>query len=128
MKWFDIELRQLQVATYSRSTRQVWQFRCNAIPMVGICRRRNLRVDHRPQRRQLSVDLHEILQSGRDILFEEDGVGRTLGNAQGAVDALLRVNREEVGALVKAIDRTHYDAICVFALDAIVGDDVSHGF
>jgi hypothetical protein len=28
---------------------------------------------------------------------------------------------------VKTIDWTHLDAVGVFALDAIVGDDVSHG-
>jgi hypothetical protein len=33
---------------------------------------------------------------------------------------------EHVLALVEAIHRTHFDAIGVFALDAIVVDDIGH--
>jgi hypothetical protein len=108
-------------------TLPLWQFRRNAIAWVDICGRRNLRDHHPPRWRQLGVDLRILLQSGGNILFEEDGVGRTLGYAQGTVDAVFRVNRKKAGALMKAIERTHHNAVGVFALDAMVGDDVSHG-
>src|SRR5665811_2567394 len=44
-----------------------------------------------------------------------------------AIDALFRVNDEHVFAFVEAIDRTHLHAVHVFALDAVVGDDIGHG-
>jgi hypothetical protein len=36
------------------------------------------------------------------------------------------MNDEHVLAGVEAVDRTHLHAVRVFALDAILGDDVSH--
>jgi len=43
-----------------------------------------------------------------------------------AVDAFVRMNDEHVRALIEAIDRAHLHAICVLALDTILGDDVGH--
>ena len=58
--------------------------------------------------------------------LEKIGFHRALGLAQRAVDALIRIDDEEVGAGVKAIDRAHLDTVHVFALDAIFRDDKSH--
>jgi hypothetical protein len=36
------------------------------------------------------------------------------------------MDNEHVLAFVEAVDRTHFNAVHVFALDAIIGDDISH--
>src|SRR5690606_36020882 len=61
------------------------------------------------------------------LVFGEDRLGRAFGFAQGAVDALVRVNDQEVRAFVEAVHRADFHAVGVFALDAVVGDDEGHG-
>jgi hypothetical protein len=34
---------------------------------------------------------------------------------------------EHVLAFVEAVHRTHFDAVGIFALNAVVGDDIGHG-
>jgi hypothetical protein len=55
-----------------------------------------------------------------------DGLDRTFGFAQGAVDALVGIDHQEVGPLVKTVYRTHLDAVGVFAFDAFIGYHKSH--
>lgn len=43
-----------------------------------------------------------------------------------AVDTFVRVNNKHVFTFVKAIDRTHLNAIQVFALDAVLNHNVGH--
>src|SRR5207248_11634655 len=61
-----------------------------------------------------------------DLLLGEDRLDRALGLAQLAVDALLRIDGEEVRSLVETVDRAYLHAIHVLALDAVFGDDKSH--
>jgi hypothetical protein len=65
-----------------------------------------------------------LLQSGLGI--GPDCLNRAFGLTDSAIDAFIRVNDEHVLALVKTIDRTDFDAIHVFALDALVVDNVGH--
>ena len=51
---------------------------------------------------------------------------RAHGHARPAVDALVGVDGEQVGALVEAVDGAHLDAVGVLALDAPFSDDVGH--
>jgi hypothetical protein len=60
------------------------------------------------------------------VFLGKDGVGGALGNAHGAVNALIGVDGQEVGAFTEAIDGADIDAIGVFATDAGLGDDVGH--
>jgi hypothetical protein len=55
-----------------------------------------------------------------------DGVDRAFRLAHPAVDALVRVNDEHILAFIEAIDRANLDAVGVFALDAVLVDDVRH--
>ena len=103
------------------------QFFRDPVPRIGIVGRRNARGEYRPQWRKFGIDLQEFLLSGRHVVFREDRVGRALGHAQRAVDAFFRVNHQEIRSSVEAIDGADFNAIGVFALDAIVGDDVGHG-
>ncbi|GMV28702.1 MAG: hypothetical protein AMXMBFR59_08270 [Rhodanobacteraceae bacterium] len=64
--------------------------------------------------------------SGRNVVLGVDRVGGTLGFAQGAVDALVRVDHEEIRAGMKAVHRADFDAIGVLALDAVFGDNERH--
>jgi hypothetical protein len=61
------------------------------------------------------------------VVLGHDGLGRALRFAQGAVDAFLGVDHQEVRAFVKTVHRADFDAVGVFALDAVVQDDIGHG-
>jgi hypothetical protein len=55
-----------------------------------------------------------------------DRLGGALRFANPAIDAFVRMNDEHVLALIEAVDRTDFDAIHVFALDAIFQDHIGH--
>src|SRR6185437_4299385 len=63
----------------------------------------------------------------RHVHFRKDRVHRTLGHAQGAVDARVGIDHQEIRAFMEAVDRAHLDAVGVLAVDAVVGDDMGHG-
>src|SRR4029077_20010713 len=75
---------------------------------------------------ELGIELLEVLLSRGQLLLGEDRLDRAFGLAQRAVDALLRIDGEEVRSLVEAVDRANLDTIHVLALDAVFGDDKSH--
>ena len=88
---------------------------------------RGLSLDDRlPQLRELGVERLELLLVGRHVVLGEDGFHRALGDAQRAVDALVRVDHQKIGAFPEAIDRADVDAVRIFAADAALGDDVGH--
>src|SRR6267154_368419 len=96
-------------------------------PLIGV-RRRGLALDDGlPGLGELGIDGNPVALRGRDVILGKDGFDGALRDAQGAVDALLRVDHQHVGALAKAVDRAHVDAVGVLALDAALGDDVCHG-
>ena len=68
-----------------------------------------------------------VLLVAGHVFLRHDRVDRALGDAHGAVDALVRVDRQEVRALAEAVDRTHVHAIGVLAADAGFENDVGHG-
>ena len=68
-----------------------------------------------------------MLLVARDVFLGNDRVDRALGDADGAVDALVGVDRQEVRAFTEAIDRADVDAVGVLAADARFEDDVGHG-
>ena len=97
-----------------------------AIPLVGIGRRFPALGDYRPDLDHLGIQRDESALNIRHVILGKDGLSRTLGHAKGAINALLRVNCQKIGAFVKAIDGTDIDAIGIFALDTVLGNDVSH--
>src|SRR6266851_4440071 len=98
----------------------------HVLPLVGVGRARLGIGDHGPDLRQLCIEGGEFLLFLGQIFFGNDRVDRAFGNADGAVDALVRVDHQHVRALVEAIDRADVDAVGVLALDAAFGDDVGH--
>src|ERR1700692_3803876 len=90
----------------------------DALPFLGV--RRMLPHDRnvRPSLGVLGIDAQPLLKTGLGVRL--DRLDRTFGLANTAIDALVGMNDEHVLALVEAVHRTHFDAIHVFAFDAIV--------
>jgi hypothetical protein len=60
------------------------------------------------------------------IFFGVDGIHRAFGDAHRAVNALVWVNRQKIGAFAEAVNGANVDAIGVLALDAGFGDGMGH--
>src|SRR6266513_705174 len=73
------------------------------------------------QERELVLDVLPLVG-----VLGHDRVDRALGDADGAIDALVRIDHQHVRPLVEAVDRADVDAVGVLAFDAAFGDDVSH--
>ena len=81
---------------------QVW-------PLVGIFR----------------IDLQPFVEAGFRVGL--DGFCRAFRLANATINAFIGMNDEHVLALVETVNRTYFHAICIFAFDAIIGDDICHG-
>ncbi|GLR26686.1 hypothetical protein GCM10007875_17760 [Limnobacter litoralis] len=62
----------------------------------------------------------------RHVFFGVNGVYRALGNAHGAIDALIWVDDQKVWAFTEAIDWANVYTVGVFAFDARLGHYVCH--
>src|SRR6266850_144627 len=91
---------------------------------IGIRRRGSLARDVRPLHREVGVHLEPLFRLA--VRVGKDRLGRALGLADPAVDALVGVDHQHVLALVEAVDGADLDAVHVLALDAVFGDDVGH--
>src|SRR5258707_4337539 len=98
----------------------------NAFPLFGIRRSSLFLADDRPFFRKFGVELLEVLLAGGYLFLGIDGFDRTLGLAQRAVDALIRVDDQEIRTLVEAVDGTDLHTVHVFAFDAAFGDHERH--
>jgi hypothetical protein len=56
----------------------------------------------------------------------EDRRDRALRDARFTVDALIRMNKQDRFTLVETLYWTYDHAVCVFAVKAWLGDDMSH--
>src|SRR6185503_66603 len=72
-------------------------------PGVGVGRRRPLARDVRPLHGEVRVQLEPLLRLAVGV--RQDRLGRALGLAHAAVDALVGMDDEHVVALVEAVDR-----------------------
>ncbi|CAG9241758.1 hypothetical protein PCAR4_110013 [Paraburkholderia caribensis] len=109
-----------------RSTLEQRQLFLHVLEFVGFGQRRFGLGDARPCLRELGIELREVLLVAGHVFFRVDGVHRAFRNAHRAVDAFIRVDREEVGTFAKAVHRAHIDAVGIAALDAAFGHNVSH--
>lgn len=92
-------------------------------------RQRRLRAGDRfPVRalRQSPIEFDEVRLFPRNFLFINNGVDRALRHANGAADASIGINGQEVRAFDKAVHRANLNAIRVFALDAAFGYNKCH--
>lgn len=91
---------------------------------LGIVRVRLFRRNVWPVARKLAVDFEPLLKSWLRVGL--DGVDRTFGLAHAAINTLIGVDDEHIGAFVEAVDWTDFDAIGELALDAVFSDDEGH--
>ena len=97
-------------------------------PVIGVWQGRFALGDAGPaDARQLGVHGGHVLLIRGHILFGVDGVDRALGDANRAIDALIRVDGQEIRAFAKAIDGTNVHTVGVFTADTGFGDNVGHG-
>jgi hypothetical protein len=64
--------------------------------------------------------------SRRHIVFGIDRIDRAFGLTQSAIDALFRIDDQEIGAFMETVDWTYFDAIGVLALDTAFRHDEGH--
>jgi hypothetical protein len=67
-----------------------------------------------------------LLLVGRNVFFGINGIDRALGDAYGAIDALVRVDCKKIRSFAEAINRAYIDAVRVTAADAGFGHYVGH--
>ena len=91
---------------------------------VGVKRRSLLGRYIWPRFRELPVYFQPLIGSGFRIGLNR--IDRTLGLAYTAVNTLIRMDHEHILAFIEAVDRTNLNAIGVFALDAVLVNDVGH--
>jgi hypothetical protein len=75
---------------------------------------------------QIGVQGSEAFPFFGNIVVEEDGVDRALGNARFTVDTLIRVDVERSFAFVKTFDGANRYAVSVFTVETRVANNVCH--
>jgi hypothetical protein len=65
---------------------------------------------------------------GWQVFFCIDGIDGAFGNAHSAVDALIGVNGQKVGAFAEAVHGADVHAVGVFAADTGFRNNVGHDF
>jgi hypothetical protein len=135
MTTFQVKKSQKQKSGLSRffiesikpkSTLQMLQLIRHAIPLFSIFWRFFFLGDIWPDLSQFSIQLQEDLLIFWQLIFGENGIHRAFWLAQRAIDALIGVNNQKIGAFVKTIDWTYFYAICVFTFNAIFADNKCH--
>ena len=76
---------------------------------------------------QLGVQGRHMALVVRHVFLGVNRVHRALGDADGAVNALVGVNSQEIGAFPKAVHWTDIDAVGVFALNTGFGNGMGQG-
>jgi hypothetical protein len=74
----------------------------------------------------VAVDLDVLLQVSRNILFWKNRRHRALRLARAAINALVGMDEQLVGALVNAVHRTHVDTRAILRVLAGFRYDVRH--
>src|SRR3954451_1274116 len=94
------------------------------LPIIGIVRRRALARYVRPQGGVRTVLLKPVVRL--IVAIRHNRLRRALRFTDAAVNALVRVDHQHVGANVEAVHRTDFNAVHVFALYAVFGDHIGH--
>lgn len=102
------------------------QLSLDLAPLVGVGGRRFALVDDRPRLRQLRVEVEVMPLLFRQIIFGEDCIHRAFRFTERAIDTLIGVDDQHVGAFMEAIDRAHLHAVRVLALYTGFYNDERH--
>ncbi len=82
--------------------------------------------DHGPLGGKFRVQGQVLLLVVGEIVLGFDGLDRTFGFAQGAIDAFIRIDDQHVRTFVKAIDGTYLHAVRELALDTTFNNNKCH--
>src|SRR5450830_2122634 len=110
------------------STLELSPFGRHGRPFVSVGKRSLGSADGFPLWREFCIQCDEVLLVGGYIFFGKDCVDRALWHTDRAVNALVRINCQEVWALTKGIHRADIDTVGIFAADAGLGDNERHDF
>src|SRR6266705_1558030 len=124
--WSSAKDRPWASFSIPRLALQELQLVLHVLPLVGVLGSGFGVGDHGPDLRELGVERGEFLLLLGHVFLGHDRVHRTLGDADRAINALVRVDHQHIRPLVEAIDGAHIDAVGILALDAAFGDDVGH--
>ena len=103
------------------------QFVFHVFPVIGIGQMFFHAGDAWPVFREIGIDLNKLHLVFRQIFFGVDGIDRTFWDTNRAVDALIGVDDQEIGAFTKTVNWANVYTVSVFALDAGLGNYVCHG-
>src|SRR5580704_13642300 len=101
-----------------------FEFVGHPLPLLGVGGGLLFGGDIRPGFGVFGVDSQPLLDAGLGIGL--DRVDRAFRLADPAIDALVGVDDQHIFALVEAIHGADFNAVHVFAFDAIVVDDIGH--
>ena len=82
--------------------------------------------DHRALRRHFRIQRGVVGPLRRQVIFVENRSNRTFGNTRFAVDAFLRMDKQDSFTFVEAFNRANNNAVRVFAVEARLSNNMSH--
>jgi hypothetical protein len=107
-------------------TLQVFDFARYTVPFFGIFWGFFFLGDIGPNLCEFGVEFQEGFLVFGQLVFRVNGVHRAFGFAQGAVDTLVWVDHQEVGAFVEAVNRAYFYAVGMFAFNAVFTHNKCH--
>jgi hypothetical protein len=81
----------------------------------------------RPGTGEIGVNGDEVFLAVGYVFFGVYRIYWALRNTDGAVDALIGVYDQKIGALTEAVDRADVDAVGITTLDTGFGNNMGHG-
>ncbi len=75
---------------------------------------------------QVRIPLGVVGQLFRKLIICIDGLKRAYWHTRVAIDALIRMDDQEVGSLIETVHGTYFNTIGVLAVDAGFGNNVRH--
>ncbi|VFU10856.1 protein of unknown function [Methylocella tundrae] len=121
-RWAALDLPLIALAGIGGE--KLFEFARSSVERLGVRSLLALHCDVRPGLRHFCVQLNPLFDPLLGIRL--DRFGGAFGFADAAVNAFVRMDNEHVFAFIEAVYRTHLHAIHVFALDAILQDDIGH--
>ena len=95
-----------------------------AVPFFRICRLLTFHGDVWPFRCVFRVDLEPLFEAWLCVRLNR--LRRAFRLTYTTIDAFIWMDDEHVLAFIETVDRADFDAVHVFALDAIVGHQIGH--
>ena len=105
---------------------QILEFVFHAVPLCCIGGGVFLFSDIRPHIGKFGIELEKHFLTCGDLIFGVNSIGRAFWFTESAVDTFIRVNHQEIRALVKAVHRAHFHTVRMLTVDAIFAYNKCH--